>query len=582
MMRESVYERIAVVLAVACLTGCLTEGPVEPLAWRVEEFGLATHPLTATSKASAVARDGLLLVSDTGTQQGDMVVQQRSWSATPEAGAAAEARVRVIACNGLAGVMLGFSDGVHEDLLTLYADRIELHQAKRSYAMDTTNGFHVYRVDIRGTNVSVGVDGVTVIDAPGQFTGPAHEGRNRVSFGAGSSAATGEALWDWVRWTVRPVLRGPEERDVPDAEHRVVYKRADRYACFPDLTMEPDTGRLFTAFAAKGVATHYETADTSRIVLESRDTGDTWNAVPAVPPTAIGDMPAVFTARDGAKVRFGQNWRRWFPLKRLPEFKDRYDITYSGAGRGKEEGTFAVTSGGHLERSEDGGRTWRRTEIAGLDTYASSSSPWSNAQLPDGTVLRAFMVRRDAACRGKVCVAITRDGLTAEVVPVMGDPDNRLTFTEETLLHATSGGALWLLTRVHGDGDFLWQAVSKDGGRTWTSRKTEIDAGQSPPSGLVRLDDGRLVLVYGYRKEPFGLRAVVSEDEGLTWRTDQILVLRRDGDGFDLGYPRAVKLPDGRVLAVYYYATDDQVRHIACTRFAVPKLKRSRVKETER
>jgi hypothetical protein len=539
----------------------------------VENFGLATHPVTAMPKASAVARDGLLHVIDSGTQQGDLVVQQRAWSATPEDGAAAEARVRVVSCSGLGGVSLGFSDGVHEDLLTLYADRIELHQAKRSYAMDTTNGFHVYRVDICGSNVSVRVDGEKVIDGPGQFTGPAHEGRNRVSFGACSSAATGEAFWDWVRWTVRPVLRRPEERDVPDAAHHVVYKRADRYACFPSLAMEPDSGRLFTVFATKGVATHYETTDTRQVVLESCDKGETWSAAPSVPPTALGDMPVAFTVPDGARVRIGQNWRRWFPLKRLPEFKDRYDITYSGIGRGKETDTFAVTSGGYLERSEDNGRTWRRTEIAGLDTYASSSSPWSSAQLPDGTVLRAFMVRRDAACRGKVCVAITRDGRTAEVVPVMGDPDNRLTFTEETLLHATSGGALWLLTRVHGDGDFLWQAVSKDGGRTWTSRKTAVDAGQSPPSGLVTLDDGRLVLVYGYRKEPYGLRAVVSEDEGLTWRTDQVLVLRRDGEGYDLGYPRAVKLPDGRVLAIYYYATDDQVRHIACTRFAVPKLK---------
>ena len=47
---------------------------------------------------------------------------------------------------------------------------------------------------------------------------------------------------------------------------------------------------------------------------------------------------------------------------------------------------------------------------------------------------------------------------------------------------------------------------------------------------------------------------------------DHVLVLREDGEGFDLGYSRAVKLPGGDVLAVYYYATGDGVRHIALTR----------------
>lgn len=193
-------------------------------------------------------------------------------------------------------------------------------------------------------------------------------------------------------------------------------------------------------------------------------------------------------------------------------------------------------------------------------------------QLPDGTVLRAFMVRKNSKCAGRVMVAITRDGRKADLVDVMGDPENKLPFTEETLVYTTSKGAVWMLTRVHGTGAPIWQAVSQDGGRTWTARPTEIDARNTPPSGLVKLKDGRLVMVYGYRDAPSGIRALVSEDEGLTWRTDHVLVLRDDGDGYELGYPRAVKLPDETIVAVYYYATDDKVRHIACTRFKVPKL----------
>ena len=576
MIRIRCFRSVPALLAVGVLAGCRTGDSAQSRAWRTEDFGTVIHPMAGSPRAVATVSDGSLHVVDTGTQAGDLVVMQRYWRAAPETCSTVEARVRVAACQGLAGVMLGVADGVHEDLLTLYPDRIELNQAKLSHAMDTTHAFHVYRIDIRGTNVSVIADGKQVIDGTGRFICPAHEGRNQLSFGAGSSAATGEAFWDWVRWTSPSIWRNRlGECTVPGAVHHVVYKQADRYACFPSLAMEPDTGTLYTRFAAKASATHFETADMRQVTLESRDKGASWNTVSAIPTSARPDMPdPTYTMPDGARVRIGQNWRRWFPLGRLAEFKDQYAITYGSASRGKEEGTFAVTSGGYLERSDDSGRTWRRAEIPGLDTYASCSSPWSNAQLPDGTVLRAFMVKHNAACSGKVAVAITRDGRTAEVVPVMGDVSNRLQFTEETLLHVTSAGVVWMLTRVEGAGRSMWQAVSKDGGRTWVAKRTEIAAEQSPPSGLVKLDDGRLVLVYGYRQEPCGIRAVVSEDEGLTWRTDQTLVLRDDGDGYDLGYPRAVKLSDGSVLAIYYYATADQIRHIACTRFTVPVLKK--------
>jgi hypothetical protein len=572
-MIKMFMEKVFLVLGLVVLAGCRTDDSAPSREWQTEDFQTETHLADGSLKVSATVRDGLLHVVDKGTESGDMVRKERHWNASPEVGASAEARVRVVSCEGLAGVMLEFCDGVHEDILTLYTNRIELDHAKLSHAMDTTDDFHVYRVEIRGTNVSVLADGKMVINGIGRFTKPAHEGRNWIGFGAGSSSATGEAFWDWVRWTAAPVRRKPEERDVPGAAHHVVYKQADRYACFPSLAIDPATGHLYTRFQSKKTATHYETAGALTVTKKSLDGGATWNDISAIPSTACDDMPGpAFTASDGARVRINQNWRRWFPLSRLAEFKGKYAITDSSSERGKEQGTFAIWSGGFLERSEDGGHTWRRMEIPGLDTYASCSSPWSNAQLPDGTILRAFWVRPDEASKGKVVVVRTRDGRTCEVVPVMDDPDNRLTFTEETLVHTTLEGAVWMLTRVHGDGDFMWQAVSRDGGRTWISKKTGIDAGQSPPSGLVKLDDGRLVMVYGCRRAPFGIRALVSEDEGLTWRMDHVLVLREDGEGFDLGYPRAVKLPGGDVLAVYYYATADGVRHIACTRFTVPRF----------
>ncbi len=75
----------------------------------------------------------------------------------------------------------------------------------------------------------------------------------------------------------------------------------------------------------------------------------------------------------------------------------------------------------------------------------------------------------------------------------------------------------------------------------------------NPPS-LIALQDGRLALVYGYRSAPYGMRARLSNDRGVTWGEE--IVLRSDAGGWDLGYPASVQRPDGNIVSVYYYNED--------------------------
>ena len=82
------------------------------------------------------------------------------------------------------------------------------------------------------------------------------------------------------------------------------------------------------------------------------------------------------------------------------------------------------------------------------------------------------------------------------------------------------------------------------------------------PCHLLRLSSGRILCTYGYRREPFGVRAAVSEDEGETWDMDHEIVIRDDGLHRDLGYPASIQLQDGRILSVYYFHGEDGVRYI--------------------
>ena len=108
--------------------------------------------------------------------------------------------------------------------------------------------------------------------------------------------------------------------------------------------------------------------------------------------------------------------------------------------------------------------------------------------------------------------------------------------------------------------------ASDDDAKTWhyVTRPVENTGMGGNPPALIRLADGRLCLVYGFRDKTYGIRATLSSDEGVTWSRETIL--RADGGNHDLGYPRAVQRPDGAVVVVYYFNRQaDAERYIAAT-----------------
>lgn len=105
------------------------------------------------------------------------------------------------------------------------------------------------------------------------------------------------------------------------------------------------------------------------------------------------------------------------------------------------------------------------------------------------------------------------------------------------------------------DSDWIDVYLSTDNGKSWgyLSRPAPFTGGFSGnPPHLIRLKDGRLALTYGYRGKPYGIRARLSRDEGRTWSEE--IVLRDDGAAWDLGYPRSLQRPDGKIVTVYYFA----------------------------
>ena len=194
--------------------------------------------------------------------------------------------------------------------------------------------------------------------------------------------------------------------------------------------------------------------------------------------------------------------------------------------------------------SEDGGATWS-------ERYRSVvNSPHGPIQLSGGRLLYPGKVLWQGESRVGVAESFDdgRNWHWLAGIPTRegDDPKN---YHE---LHGVeaSDGKLVVQIRNHNSANNreTLQTESTDGGKTWSTPHAIGVWGL--PSFLTRLNDGRLLMSYGYRREPFGNQARLSEDGGETW--SEPMTISGDGAGGDLGYPSTVQLGDDSLLTVWY------------------------------
>jgi len=196
-------------------------------------------------------------------------------------------------------------------------------------------------------------------------------------------------------------------------------------------------------------------------------------------------------------------------------------------------------------RSTDGGMTWSRR--LAMPCY----SPHGPTQTADGRIFYAgadgkrngAWVSDDDGVSWKLLSEIP--GRPGEVHGLEAANGTLIVHVRDKVAPPEGGKPRWATT----------QTESEDGGKTW-SDPHEIVAGF--PSHLLRLKNDDLLITYGVRKEPFGVRAKLSQDNGKSWSEEMILT--DDGATEDLGYPSTVQLDDGSLLTVWYEVPKDSFK----------------------
>ncbi len=138
-------------------------------------------------------------------------------------------------------------------------------------------------------------------------------------------------------------------------------------------------------------------------------------------------------------------------------------------------------------------------------------------------------------------------------------------------LELPNGEVLGFLRAQGKEVDFgftIYSTLSKDGAKTWSTPQ-KLDVNGSPPHAIIH-SSGAIVLTFGRRAHPFGLRALISYDYGKTW--DLELILDDTAPNDDLGYPSTIELSDGSLYTVYYKRLgDDKFPSIVYAKWNLPK-----------
>lgn len=351
----------------------------------------------------------------------------------------------------------------------------------------------------------------------------------------------------------------------------IIYSDDQFHSAFPSVVRRPD-GELVVAFrrapnrAIFGEKSTNHTDPNSYLVqVRSADNGETWAANPKLVlahPFGGSQDPCMIQLADDSIVCTSYGWA----LPRDESWKEFGKTVSTG------KGPF-VFFGGYLVRSTDGGHTWSEIieppSVPGDETVTAFNTPlpaYNRGGLYQGKSGRLFWavashVHGESGARTENHLMYSDDGGINWTYSAPIAQDEKVVFNEASI-YETPKGDLVVFIRTADFNDHTVIARSTDGGKSFTWE----DAGfQGHPHYPLRLPDGRVLLVYGYRHQPMGIRARILNPECTDFKESTEIILREDGGGSDLGYPWATMMADGRVLVCYYFNIDDGTKHIAGT-----------------
>lgn len=345
----------------------------------------------------------------------------------------------------------------------------------------------------------------------------------------------------------------------------VIYEDDKFYAAFPSVIKKPNGEYLLAfrrapnrkAFGEKG--NNHVDPNSFLVQLRSTD-GEHWTKEPElIYAHAFGGSqdPCLLQLRDGAILCASYGWAFL-----RPEAGAAQHPHYFNAGS-------ATFLGGYMVRSNDGGKSWQgptyppsiaaESNISPLGLPIPAYNRGAMHETQDGRILWVVAASDSISKKTSNHLLVSEDkGITWEYkAPVA--VDENVAFNEASIYETPKGDwVAFLRTANYQDQAVI--ARSTDGGNSFQWQSMGF---KGHPLQAIRLPDNRVFLVYGYRHQPFGIRARILNEECTDFDTAPEIIIREDGGNTDIGYPWAVMMDEEHILVTYYFNKKDGNRHIA-------------------
>lgn len=368
-------------------------------------------------------------------------------------------------------------------------------------------------------------------------------------------------------------------------ERKCIYKDGE-YVSFPNLATLPD-GTVICAFrhalerqAQYGRVTHIDPT-AKDVYIVSRDGGLTFdNELHTIVDDKMSDQdPCVNVLSDG---RIIVTYFRWnlCPTGKGPELWG--EKKFDAYGRLLWDLYDCMPDGACYSISDDNGKTWKQYSPLRIPNVPEGAGVRGNIiELQNGDLLMPYYASLRVGELSRAGLVISHDrGETWEYLSDMAfDPACMKNYLEPGIYQTPSGKIVGLFrtqTDFRKPGvDFeetylnLHIAKSEDNGKTFGKVNEIPNLWGSSPFHALRLPDQRVLLSYGWRKEPFGIRVRVCDPELKHIEDGEEVILCDDAPNGDLGYPHALLLKDGTVLVSYYICGQDGIRMIEGTRIRI-------------
>lgn len=327
------------------------------------------------------------------------------------------------------------------------------------------------------------------------------------------------------------------------------------YFAWPTVCRLPD-GAL--AAACSGFRMGHVCPFGKAVIFYSRDEGKSWTRPAPVIDTPLDDRDAglctagrsVILTSFNNKVAFQRSVLEKSITKKGSSAETGLISAYLDSVPADAEEKYL---GSTYKISGDGGYTFGELKKSPV------TSPHGPCVTPDGRVIWVGRRFIDTAGGTQIqCCELDINGNFVKIseIPDVDDESGGLSMHEPHAI-CLPGGKIVAAIRVQRGGErrvfTTYVSMSIDSGKSFSQPVRILPIlGGSPPHLLLH-SSGVIVMTYGYRERPYGIRAALSRDSGESWESG--IVLTDDAGNADLGYPASVEFGDGKVLTVYYENT---------------------------